>query len=180
MKKHLAIAATAATIGLAGLGAGVAHAATTDNTTKNDPMSSLVDKIATKFNLNKTEVQQVFDQQKTEMQAQRETQVKADVAKLVTDGKITQAQADLINAKRAELEKQRDADKASFESMSDADRKTAMDKKKAELEAWAKQNNIDSQYLRYVMGGGRGHGGPGGPRGDRDGDGPTTQNTTNQ
>ncbi len=167
MKKHLVIAASVATIGLAGLGAGVAHAATSSST-KADPMSSLVDKIATKFNLNKSEVQQVFDAQKTEMQAQRETEVKADVAKLVTDGKITQAQADLINAKREELEKQRETDRASFDSMSDADRKTAMDKKKTDLESWAKTNGIDTQYLRYVMGGGHGHGGPGGHHGDID------------
>lgn len=168
MKKHFAIAATAATIGLAGLGAGVAHAATSDSTTKSDPMSSLVDKIATEFNLNKTEVQQVFDTQKTEMQAERETQVKADVAKLVTDSKITQAQADLINAKREELQKQRETNKASFESMTKTERKAAMDKNKTELESWAKEKGIDTQYLRYVMGGGHGHGGPGGHRGDMD------------
>lgn len=179
MKKHLAIAATAATIGLAGLGAGVAHAATTDST-KTDRMSSLVDKIATKFNLNKTEVQQVFDTQKTEMQAERETQVKADIAKLVTDGKITQAQADAINTKRAELEKTREANKDTMKNATKDERKAAMDEHKTDLEAWAKQNNIDSQYLRYVMGGGHGHGGPGGPRGDMDGDGPKDRATTNQ
>lgn len=178
MKKHLAIAATAATIGIAGLGAGVAHAATSNSTTKADPMSSLVDAVATKFNLNKADVQQVFDDQKSKMDTERETQVKADVAKLVTDGKITQAQADLINAKREELHKQREANKESFKSMNETDRKAAMDKQKAELESWAKTNGIDTQYLRYVMGGGRGHGGPGGPRGDMDRTRPdtTTQN----
>lgn len=168
MRKHLAVAAAVATIGVAGLGAGVAHAATSSTTTKTDPMSGLVDAIATKFNLNKSDVQQVVDDQKSKMDVQREQKIKDDVAKLVTDGKITQAQADLINAKRAELEKQREADKTSFDSMSEADRKTAMDKRKTDLESWAKQNNIDTQYLRYVMGVGHGHGGPGGPHQDMD------------
>ena len=57
---------------------------------KNQPLYS------NKFNLSKDEVQKVVDEQHATMQAERETQVKADVAKLVTDGKITQAQADAI------------------------------------------------------------------------------------
>lgn len=168
MKKHLVIAATAATIGLTGLGVGVAHAATTTSSTSTNPMSSLVDAVATKFNLNKADVQQVFDEQKSKMNAEREQTIKNEVAKLVTDGKITQAQADLINAKRAEMQKQHDTNKASMQSMTDTERKAAMDKEKSDLEAWAKQNNIDSQYVRYVFGGGHGHG-PGGHRGDIDG-----------
>ena len=168
------VAAAAATIGIAGLGAGVAQAATSsDSTTNTNPMSSLVDKLATKFNLNKTEVQAVFDEQKATMNAERETKVKAEVAKLVTDKKITQAQADLIDAKRAELEKERETNKDSFKDLTQTERKAKMDERKATLEAWAKENGIDTQYLRYVQGGGRGHGpgghgGPGGPRGDMD------------
>jgi hypothetical protein len=168
MKKHLVIAATAATIGLTGLGVGVAHAATTASSTSTNPMSSLVDAVATKFNLNKADVQQVFDEQKSKMDAEREQTIKDKVAKLVTDGKITQAQADLINAKRAEMQKQHDANKASMQSMSDTERKAAMEKEKTDLETWASQNNIDSQYLRYIFGGGHGHGGHRGDVGSTD------------
>jgi hypothetical protein len=44
--------------------------------------------------------------------------------------------------------------------------KTEMDAKRTALEAWAKENGIDTTYLRYVFGGGpgHGHGGPGGMR----------------
>lgn len=166
MKRHLAIAATAATIGIAGLGASVASAATNDNATKTDPMSSLVEKIASKFNLNKTEVQQVFDEQRTAMEAEREQNAKDRLAQLVKDGKLTQAQADAITAKRAELQKEREANKDANKDKTAAERKAEMDKRKTELEAWAKEKGIDTQYLRLVMGGpGHGHGGPGGPRG---------------
>lgn len=178
MKRNLAIAAAVATIGIAGLGAGAAHAATSSNTTKTDPMSSIVDAISSKFNLNKTEVQQVFDEQKTKMDAERETQVKEEVAKLVTDKKITQAQADLINAKREELDKQRETNKDSFTDLTQDQRKAKMDEQKTALEAWAKDNGIDTQYLRYVMGGKHGHGGPRGPRGSIDK--PTDTSSTNQ
>jgi hypothetical protein len=46
--------------------------------------------------------------------------------------------------------------------------KTEMDAKRTALETWAKENGIDSQYLRYVFGGHHGHGGPGGMRGGDD------------
>lgn len=166
MRKHLIVAASVATIGIAGLSAGVAHAATSNSTAKTDPMSGLVDAVASKFNLNKSDVQQVFDTQKAKMEADREQTIKDKVAQLVTDGKITQAQADAINAKRAELQKEREANKESFKSMTADQRKATMDKQKTDLETWAKQNNIDAQYLRYVMGGGHGHGGHGGPHGE--------------
>jgi hypothetical protein len=158
MRKHLVIAATAATIGITGLGAGIAQAATnSDSSTKTDSMSNLVEAVANKFNLNKTEVQQVFDEQKVEMQAEHEQNIKEQIAKLVTDGKISQAQVDAINAKRAELQQEREANKDKFQSMTEDERKTERDQHKTDLEAWAKENNIDTKYLRFVMGG-QGHG----------------------
>lgn len=164
MKKPFVIAGLAATIGLAGLGAGVAHAATSSSDS-NNPMSSLVDAIATKFNLDKTQVQQVFDEQKTKMDAEREQEVKDELAQLVTDGKLTQAQSDAITTKRAELEKEREANRDSFKDKTAEERKSEMDTKRTELEQWAKDNGIDTQYLKYVFGhgpGGRGGHGPGG------------------
>jgi predicted phage gp36 major capsid-like protein len=169
MKKPFIIAGLATTIGLAGLGAGVANAATTNNTSTR-PMSGMVDAIASKFNVDKTQVQQVFDEQRSKMETEREQSVKDTVAQLVTDKKITQAQADLINAKRAELEKARDADRASMDSKTAAERKTAMEARRTELDKWAKDNGIDTQYLRYVMGHGPGGHGGHGMRGDRDSD----------
>lgn len=160
MKKSLIAASVAAAIGTAGLvGVTAANAATTTSTT--NPMSSLVEALASKFNLNKTDVQAVFDAQRTKMEAERETQVKADVAQLVTDGKITQAQADKINAKRAELQKEREANKDAASTKTREEMKTEMDAKRAELEKWATDNGISTDYLRYVMGGGHGHGGSG-------------------
>lgn len=161
MKKQLAIAGIVAGIATAGVtGVGIANAATT-STTSTNPMSSLVDAIASKFNLNKSDVQAVFDAQRTQMQAEREAQIKEEVAQLVSDGKITQAQADKINAKRAEIQKEREANKDTATTNTREEMKTEMDAKRTELEKWAKDNGISTDYLRYVMGGGHGHGGPG-------------------
>lgn len=165
MKKSIIAAGAIATIGIAGLtGVAAANAESASSSSSTNPMSSLVDALASKFNLNKTDVQAVFDAQKTKMHEERETTVKAEVAKLVTDGKITQAQADKINAKRAELQKEREANKDSADSKTKEERQAETSTKKTELETWAKENDISTEYLRYVMGGGPAH--SHGPRGD--------------
>lgn len=164
MKKQLMVAGLVAGITTAGLTtAGIASAATDTSANTTNPMSSLVDAIASKFNLDKSEVQSVFDEQRTKMTEERETKIKEKVAQLVTDGKITQAQADKINAKRAELQKEREANKDTATSKTRSEMKTEMDAKKTELKQWAKDNDISTEYLRYVMGGPghHGHGGPG-------------------
>ena len=97
--KKVIIASSIAALGVTGL-AGGAVFATANSTSGTDPMSGLVSAIATKFNLKKDDVQKVFDEQRTQMETQREQEVKDHVAQLVKDGKLTQAQADKINAKR--------------------------------------------------------------------------------
>jgi len=162
MRKQLIAAGIATAVGVTGLaGMSVANAAT-DTTNSTNPMSSLVDALATKFNLDKDDVQTVFDEQRTKMEAEREAEVKQEVAQLVTDGKITQAQADKINAKRAELKTEREAAKDANAGKTREEMKATMDAKRDELKQWASDNDIDEDYLRFVMGGGMGHG-PGGP-----------------
>lgn len=172
MKKAIATAGVTAAVAVAGItGLGVASAA--DQTSSNtNPMSGLVSAIAKKFNLKETDVQAVFDENRSQMEAQRETEVKDQVAQLVKDGKLTQAQADLINTKRVELQKEREANRTSDQSKSDMEaRKTALDK-------WFSDNNIPTDYRYLVFGGGHGHGGPGGPRGDMRGQQQNSSSTT--
>lgn len=146
--------------------------ATSDNT-KANPMSNLVQAIASKFNLSESDVQAVFDAQKVQMEAQRETQRTEMEAKrtqefadrlsqAVTEGKLTQEQADKITAKKAELKTQ----KTNLEGKTEEERQTAMQEQKDSLKQWATDNNIPQEYILF-MGGfemGRGHMGPGGPR----------------
>lgn len=169
MKKQLVIASAVATLGLAGLAGGAAFATSQSDTGTN----SLVNAIATKFNLKTADVQAVFDANKAQMHAEREQQVKNQVAQFVKDGKLTQAQADKINAKRAELEKAREAERAADQNLTESQRqakreqmRTQMDAKKAELDTWLKDNGIDAQYRYLLMSGhGHGHGGHDGERG---------------
>lgn len=135
INKSLVVAATIATIGLgsvAGLGIASAQSGSSAGA------SGLVDKIATKFNLNKDDVQKVFDEDRTAREVEHQAERSKHLQKLVDSGKITTEQKTLIENKQKELISARDAERA-------------------ELEAWAKQNNLD---LKFVMFGGR--------HGDRD------------
>lgn len=158
MKKSLLVAATVATLGV-GIMAPIAAYADTGSTSTGN--SSLVDKIASKFHLNKTDVQKVFDEDRTARQAEHEQAAKDQLAAWVKDGTLTQAQADKITAKRTEIKADREANHDKFESMTNTERKAAMDAKKADLEKWASDNGID---IKYVMPGRGGEGHMGGPR----------------
>ncbi len=105
----------------------------------NSPYTSLVEKIAAKFGLNKADVQAVFDQDRLDRQAQMETRFEERLTADVNAGKITDAQKQLIIAKRKELQAKRQSEIATIEG------KTAVERK--ELEDWAKQNGIDAKYL---------------------------------
>ena len=166
MKKQLLTAGIMSAVGLAGI-TGASMAFADDNSsTNNSPMSGMVTAIADKFKLNKDDVQKVFDEQHSKMEQEHEQRVKDELATLVKDGKLTQEQADKLAAKRAELEKERQANRTNNQQKSRDDMKKEMDTKRSELETWAKDNGIDSQYLRFVMGrGGHGGGEHGGPKG---------------
>lgn len=165
IKKTLAVAAVTVAVGAATfVGVGAASAASTTSNTKTDPMSSLVDALVSKFNLKKADVQAVFDAQKTTMDKQREADAAAEIKQLVTDGKLTQAQADAITVKRAALQKEHDANRSSMNATSDTERKAVIEAEKTALDAWLKEQGISTDYAYLLMGGHGGHG-PGGPRG---------------
>ncbi len=77
---------------------------------------------------------------------------------LVTAGKITAEQKQLIINKQAELQKQRETNRDQSTGKTDAERKTAMETERAELEAWAKTNNIDLTVVGMEFGGRGGKG----------------------
>lgn len=149
-----------AAVSLCIVGATIGAASAATDAVKTDPMSGLVAAVASKFNLNTTDVQAVFDEQKAKMNVERATgrqQRFADrLTKAVADGKLTQAQADLITAKKSELE----AARASLETKTPAERRAAMEAQATALKQWAADNNIPDGYLSCQgpgrMGGHRG------------------------
>lgn len=157
MKKHLVAAGIITAAGAAGLaGVAVVNATQYGNGRANDMASA----IAKKFNLKEADVQSVFDEQRSLRMADRETYVKDKVAQLVKDGKLTQAQANKINAKRAELNKEREVDREAHKGLTAEQRKAKMEEHKTAIDNWLKDNNIDAQY-RFLLGGGHARGGEG-------------------
>lgn len=170
-KKSKMIAATAFVLGLTVLGGGVASVSAAETTNARNPMSAFVSAIASKFNLNATDVQTVVDEvvktQHAEMGVKFQTDFSSRLAQAVTNGKLTQAQADLITAKSAELKASMEADRTANQTLTQEERKAKMEAKQTSLKKWATANGIPEQYLRFVGGGGKGFGGPmghGGPR----------------
>lgn len=143
------LAVTAALITTAGVGISYAAESTTENA---NPMGSLVTAIATKFNLEETEVQAVFNEQRNQMQGQREQVFVDRIAQAVTDGDLTQEQADQLQDKRTAIESLREG----LTDATDEDRRAAMKDAMDDLRQWAIDNNIPREYV--PMGG---HGKPG-------------------
>lgn len=135
INKPLAIAGVVTTVGLASVtGIGIASAQSS-TTSSGSGASSLIDKLASKFNLNKDEVKAVFDQEKADREAEHQAEITKRLETAVKDGKITAEQKTLIETKLKDLQTERENERA-------------------ELEKWASDNKIDAKYL--MMGGPRG------------------------
>jgi len=130
MKKSLLIglSTTAVTLSLVGLASMASAQSNSTNT-------SLIDKIATKFNLNKSDVKAVFDENRAAHEAEKTAEVSSKLQSLVDKGTITADQKAKIEAKQKEMQ-------------------AARESKRTEIEKWASDNGIDAKYLM----GGRGHG----------------------
>jgi hypothetical protein len=123
-------------------------------TSSSGPFSSLIDKITQRFNLNRADAQSVFDQYKDDRKNMMETRLIQQLDSLVSSGKITESQKQLILAKRQELQADRVSNLEKFKNMTPDERKKAIADEHQVLTDWAKQNNID---LTLLTGRGLGH-----------------------
>lgn len=143
------ITASAVTVGaVTTMGLGMVHAASTTTGT------SLIDRLVQRFNLKKSDVQQVFDQYKTDQQANRQQKLEDRLTQAVKDGKLTEDQKTKILAKLKEVEANRQANRTAMEGKTAAERQAAIAQERADLEKWASDNNIPLEYLRPGFGGG--------------------------
>lgn len=157
-KKILLTAAAASIIGVGSL-ASVAQAQGDGNT--------MVDRISQRFNLDKNEVQKVFNEERESRQAEHQKSYEEMLNQAVKDGKLTQEQKDKVLAKHNEMKKEMQQNREEMKNKTQAEREQLreqrhdeMEKKRAELEQWEKDNGIPSGYLMAHKG--EGHGGRGG------------------
>lgn len=126
--------------------------------------NSLVAAIAAKFNLNQTDVQAVFDEQRTKHEEEMKTQMEAKLTQAVTDGKITEAQKQAIIAHFAEMKNERSSsssnrpNKVEMQNMTEEQRRAKMDARKVQEDAWLSQNGLTREILQGITGGPKGFG----------------------
>lgn len=113
--------------------------------------ASLADTLASKFHLNKSDVQKVIDQDREEHQAERQQKVSDRLQKLVDEGTITSTQKTSIELKLKQIQTSHEQDKESMKDLSPSERKAKMEAKRAELESWAKAQGIDLAKLQGVF-----------------------------
>lgn len=143
-------------LGLSFLVGGITYASAETNG-RGNPFGNLAEAIAAKFNVPIADVQTVINDtvaaNRAEMAKNRPGRVDM-LAQAVKDGKLTQAQADLITAKRTEL---RNA-VGSVKDLSVTERASLMKEHQAALKEWATANNIPEEYV-FGFGGGMRRGG---------------------
>jgi len=150
-KQALLVAGGVVSIGAAGLGLSATTSALSDTSSSTDPMSSLIDKLVSKFNLKKSDVQAVFDEAREATDKDMKTERLTALKKALSNGKITQAQYDHIVAAWEKIDALHDKDKT------DANREK-IHKKMEALRKWMEAQNITMSDLGLPVRG---------PRGDR-------------
>lgn len=157
-KFSAAFAVLAAIIGIGGLS--LANRASADTT---HPHESIIERLAAKFNLNKSDMESVFDEERKAHQTEMSAKLEERLAQAVTDGKITEAQKALILEKHQELQSQRESERETWQNMTREERRTEMQKRHDELNAWLEANNIPTDLFPEFgnMNGNGRHGGEG-------------------
>jgi len=167
------VGASVATIGLAGLGGASVFAVSSG-----DSGSSIVDKIASTFGLDKAKVQAVFDQDRASHMADMQTKRAAALKQAVTDGKLTQTQADYITNAWKDIDSLRQSGGSPGQESTTT--RDAIKAKMDALQAWLKSQNLDLSKISGLGPMGRpGHGPHMDNHGDAD-DTSTQSTSTNQ
>lgn len=129
----------------------VATNAFAQTTNGQSSIPSLAQEIAKKFHLNQKDVQSVFDQHKNEVQARMESNYENYLNNLVKAGKITQQQEQLILAEHKQLISQSESNASKFKNMTPSERRAQFQATRQQVANWAKQNNINPQYLHPFL-----------------------------
>ncbi len=113
--------------------------------------SSIVQKLSEKFNLNKDDVQKVFDEERTARQAEMYAMFEDRLSSLVKDGKITDAQKKALLDKHAQIQEQLEQ----LKDLSEQERKDEVKKIHDDFGVWLKDQGIDIKDIGF-FGFGRG------------------------
>jgi hypothetical protein len=104
---------------------------------------TIIQRLAEKFGAKETDVQSVFDQERTERQSEMQARYEERLTQAVQDGKITAAQKTAILTKHKEMQQERETERT-------------------EWQTWLKANGLENSEFGLGFGGkGMGMGGMG-------------------
>jgi hypothetical protein len=109
-----------------------------------DRQGTIIQKITERFNLNQSEVEEFFNQQRDERHQEKQAKAEENLNQAVADGKITEEQKSQILAKQEEFKNQRESSK----DLSNEERKQKMTEHREEMKKWAEENGIDMKDIR--------------------------------
>ncbi len=152
-KKSKMIAAVAFVLGSSAFGVGVSQAAAT-HLGKNQKMSAIIEAIAEEFDLNASDVesvvQEVMQKERQDMEKRHDEELSAELNQAITDGKLTQVQADLIHAKKEELK----SFMIDFKDLTSDERQALRKSHIDEITKWMEENDIPKEFILSL---GKGH-----------------------
>ena len=157
IKKVILPAFTVTVIGAGIVGVTPVNAQTvtpTPNVSQHNFFIEMVDFISQKFGLDKAKVQSAMtefhDKKKSEIQQNMQQREQDRLTKLVTEGKITEAQKQAILTKLSSLKNK--INKDTLKNMTPDQRKQYMQTQRDELKSWAQSQGIDPSILQPGLG----------------------------
>lgn len=142
IKQPLLIAGAVAGVSMAAIAGARAVSAATG-----PPADSIINRIATKFNLDKEEVAQVFEEEHEARHAKMQQKLEERLDEAMKEGKLTEEQKAAILAKLEELQPERE----SWQAKTPEERREAKKELHADLKEWAEDNDIPLKYLHFKM-----------------------------
>lgn len=132
-------------VGSIGMGAAaILPIAVSAQLAQNEGATTFVQQLAAKLGIDQATVQTAFDSVQSDMKAERDAKADAEIAQAVTDGKITQRQADILNGlQEIELVKPEEGTmptREEMESMTDEEREA----QRTAIETEMTQKVVDS------------------------------------
>ena len=112
----------------------------------------MVKTLAAKLGVSETKVQESMDSIRQERQTEMKQQFETRLNQLVTEGKVTADQKQLILEKHNQIQ----ANRGQFQNLASQERRAQMQKQHDELSAWANANGIDPNLV-FGMGKGGMH-----------------------
>ncbi len=139
-RKNIAVTALALGAGIAVLSIGnsSAQAAEQDQV----PHSSLIERIVAKFNLDKSEVEKIFDEERAARHDRAKERLENRLDRAVQNGKITEAQKSSILGKHDELWNERQSNREKWRNMGPEERRAEKKERRESIKKWLSDNSI--------------------------------------